>query len=398
MDMLQPHQQIALKAASVIGREFSAEALAAIHPSKPDPAVLVGRLEALIGTGFVIRLPGDGGARFAFYHRVLRDVVHGMLTESQRRPLHAQVARLLEREHAGAMAPYLGAIAKHWEEAGDFDKAVAFGERAAQHALAQFANVEALATLSRIRMLAKRGTVSLSEAQMARLAWLSGQACQGLAQFRDAAGHFTECLRLENIPTRTGRRAILLNLPVEALKQCLRRCGLARRPVGGGAAEKARTAAQVYTRFAEHAYFNNDTLGLLFYTLAALNEAERAGVDRETVEGLGAIAIGLGISGWHSLARAYKLRSVQLAERVGDPALAGFSHLLATVYSLSAGDWRATRLHSEAGARLSEQAGSRIRRRATMSRPPGRCGPTAGTRRRSATSRFAPGAAPLRPG
>ena len=361
VDLLSTRDQILLKTASVVGRQAPRDTLAAICPVPIDAGDLARAAGALTDAGFLAETRGA----WVFRHRVIRDSVYGMLTDGQRRPLHGAVAALLRAKHDGDLSPVLGDLAEHCEGAGDYVGAVRYGEQAAEQALSRYANADALARLERVRRLLD--THAASEAagavdeNSARIAYLSGKACQGLSRFAEAAEHFGRFARERGHPLPLSRREILARLPVEIAAQGLRRLGalgIARHPKD---AERAKVQSRVYTAFAEHAYFGNDSLRLLYFSVLALNRAERAKAAPETAEGLGAIAIGLGAAGWHRLARFYCEKAVAVAERGGDPALIGFTHLLATVYSINAADWVAVDRHGAAGQAACARAGDRSR-------------------------------------
>lgn len=357
VDLLSTRDQIVLKTASVVGREVPRDTLAAICPVPIDAEDLARAAGALTEAGFL----AEAGGAWVFRHRVIRDSVYGMLTDSQRRPLHGAVAALLRAEHDGDLSPVLGDLAGHCEGAGDFIGAMRYGEQAAEQALGRYANADALARLERVRRLLDVHASESAGEHSARIAYLSGKACQGLSRFADAAEHFGRFARERGHPLPLSRRGILTRLPVEIAEQGLRRLGvpgIARHPDD---VERAKVRSRLYTAFAEHAYFNNDALRLLYFTISALNRAERAGAAPETAEGLGAMAIGLGAAGWHRLGRLYRGKAVAVAERDGDPALIGFTHLLATVYSIDAADWDGVDRHGAAGRAACARAGDRFR-------------------------------------
>jgi len=85
-------------------------------------------------------LAEDGPAAYRFSHDLIHDVVAGDLGAARRAALHRWVAEALEQEPD---APPVEALAYHYGQAGDEDKAATYLARAGERALALHANAEA---------------------------------------------------------------------------------------------------------------------------------------------------------------------------------------------------------------------------------------------------------------
>ncbi|MBI5649824.1 MAG: hypothetical protein HZC40_05155 [Chloroflexi bacterium] len=91
----------------------------------------------------------DHGDEYTFKHALTQETVYRSLLKSQRRALHRAVAEAIEKtfpERKGKLSDVLGF---HWEQADVPDRARRYLFRAAQNALRQYANQEALALLER---------------------------------------------------------------------------------------------------------------------------------------------------------------------------------------------------------------------------------------------------------
>jgi predicted ATPase len=108
--------------ASVVGRVFWRGALARIAPDA-DLGSALGTLEErdFVRREAVSRITGE--QQFAFKHGVIRDVAYERLPRAARRERHAAVAEFLE-ERTGEVGQAHEAIADHWREAGEADRAV----------------------------------------------------------------------------------------------------------------------------------------------------------------------------------------------------------------------------------------------------------------------------------
>jgi class 3 adenylate cyclase len=122
LDALPPTERAVLVDAAVVGRVFWRGALATISPDV-DLAGALGTLEErdFVRREAVSRITGE--QQFAFKHAVIREVAYGRLPRAARRERHAVVAEFLqERTRAGGQANE--AIADHWQQAGEPERAV----------------------------------------------------------------------------------------------------------------------------------------------------------------------------------------------------------------------------------------------------------------------------------
>jgi class 3 adenylate cyclase len=122
LDALPEDERALLLDASVVGRVFWDGAAAAIAEGR-DVRTLLGSLERrdLIRRESISRLRRQ--QQFRFKHGLIRDVAYQRLTRAARRTRHAAVAKFLE-EATGESAAAAEAIAHHWRQAGDVDRAV----------------------------------------------------------------------------------------------------------------------------------------------------------------------------------------------------------------------------------------------------------------------------------
>jgi len=127
-----------LATAAVVGGATSRAVLLAV-------AAMMGRAErealrALDDTVRARLLEEDGPVAYRFGHDLIHEVVAADLGAARRATLHRRVAEALE---GGSGAPPVEALAYHYGQAGDEEKAVAYLARAGERALALHANAEA---------------------------------------------------------------------------------------------------------------------------------------------------------------------------------------------------------------------------------------------------------------
>jgi class 3 adenylate cyclase len=122
LDALPPAERAVLVDASVVGRVFWRGALARMC-TRDDLSRLLGSLEErdLVRREAVSRIQGD--QQFAFKHALIHDVAYRRLPRAARRERHAAVAAYLD-ETTGGVGQSNEALAHHWREAGEHDRAV----------------------------------------------------------------------------------------------------------------------------------------------------------------------------------------------------------------------------------------------------------------------------------
>lgn len=150
IDRLAPPLQLALKVASVIGRQFGLAELQACHPAAAAGAALHDTLLQLTRLGLTAELIDEPEPAFVFNHRVTQEVAYDSIAHPSRLHLHEQVARHLEARLAVAPGRLAPPLAHHWARAERPDRAWPHLSRAAEQAAASYANDEALAAFGQV--------------------------------------------------------------------------------------------------------------------------------------------------------------------------------------------------------------------------------------------------------
>jgi predicted ATPase/DNA-binding SARP family transcriptional activator/class 3 adenylate cyclase len=98
---------------------------------------------------------------YAFKHVLTQEAAYDSLLRRERRTIHRRVAEALERLYPERVEEQLGLLARHWEQAGENERAVAYLQRAGEQAAAQFANDEAIGYLTRALELSAKDDLSI---------------------------------------------------------------------------------------------------------------------------------------------------------------------------------------------------------------------------------------------
>jgi class 3 adenylate cyclase len=130
LDALPPHDRALLLDAAVIGKVFWHDALLALSPDRDIDHVL----EELERRDLIRREATsliEGQQQWTFTHVLIRDVAYELLPRSDRARRHEAVAQFFERS-TGSSNEAIGALAHHWRDAGDFERAITQLTRAAE--------------------------------------------------------------------------------------------------------------------------------------------------------------------------------------------------------------------------------------------------------------------------
>lgn len=134
---LPKEQKEFLKACSVMGTEFSPEAVFELFPEKSAEKV-ISLMDQAVDKQILTR---DRKTRRVFFvHDRVRDAFYNMLSEGQRKKLHLKAGLALEK-----IAPdKIFEITHHFIKAGDVDKSVKYALEAARIAAGRYANRDAI--------------------------------------------------------------------------------------------------------------------------------------------------------------------------------------------------------------------------------------------------------------
>ena len=140
LDRLGPARRVA-QIAAVLGREFDYDLLRSVTPGSDQ--YLQSALAMLIRADLIYGQGSPPKVTYQFRHALIRDAAYEGLLKSERRELHARVARTLNEQFAVQVAAHPELLARHWTEAGEVELAMADWIRAGQAALARCAFKEA---------------------------------------------------------------------------------------------------------------------------------------------------------------------------------------------------------------------------------------------------------------
>jgi predicted ATPase len=133
LDALPPPERSVLLDAAVGGKTFWRGALKRMREDDEELGDILGALERrdLIRRDTVSAIEGD--RQYSFTHMLIRDVAYELLPREQRRRGHEQVAEYLE-DATAEIGEAGAALARHWRDAGDPQRALQYFVAAAEQA------------------------------------------------------------------------------------------------------------------------------------------------------------------------------------------------------------------------------------------------------------------------
>ena len=143
LDALPSAERALLLDAAVSGKVFWRGALERMCADSARLSELLGALEGrdLIRRQTVSAIEGD--QQFMFKHVLIRDVAYELLPRSRRRERHAHVARFLE-DATSETGEAAAALARHWRDAGEHERAIDYLVAAAEEAERGWAKEQAV--------------------------------------------------------------------------------------------------------------------------------------------------------------------------------------------------------------------------------------------------------------
>lgn len=347
IDRLPPSHQLALKAASVVGRIFSLRAVYEIYPLDSNKPQIGSYFDYLRRLDFTPLNSEHPDLTYLFKHVITQEVAYNLMTFSQRQAFHQAVANWYERTFADDLSPYYGVLAYHWGNAKNQRKALEYLEKAGEQAMLNFANREAIEFFEEALRLAKNGEVKTTALQRAHWERQLAEAYYGLGELPKSLDHLKQAIHLMGWKTPEKGFGLIAALLSETLKQV--RFRIKSKPIADAPlpsyldnTEQARLleGAIAFVRLGHIYYQMNNPIPLIFGNVMGSNLAEQAGLKSPIlVRGYTNMCIASGVLPRHHWAIAYRDRAHAMGRDVGDLPSLSYSLAGCAVYELGAALW-----------------------------------------------------------
>ncbi len=164
VDRLVPKNRALLQAASVIGRRFDVELLAAAVGYTDGIDAQLAELQGLD----LVRIEGKQGA-FWFKHALVRDALYQSLLAETRKALHSKIAAEIERRSGNRLIEVAETLAHHYTQTDQADKAFTYVAMAGSRSLSVYSLEEAEAHFSAAIALVEEMPTCASDEQIANV-------------------------------------------------------------------------------------------------------------------------------------------------------------------------------------------------------------------------------------
>jgi class 3 adenylate cyclase len=338
LERLSLGQQLALKTASVIGRQFSMQELHYLYPVENDRESLNLELDALCVMGMT--QPQVRHVEYFFKHLATQRIAYDLMLYSQRKKMHRQAAQWIELNSNNVANKYPD-LALHWRRAEEPAKAITYLALAAEQAHELFANRETLDYLDQIEELLADKQIAIAHIKLARWKGMSGAARLALGRLQESDQDFRAALALLGIDLPNSKAGFLLRSVVQIMIQVRHRyLPLFDKPVAEKDIAETHLAARIMERHFLVFYFLQNIEGLLFASFAATNLAEATADDTETLSrsytNLGSALGGIPLL---RLSNSYLQRAKKVATVIDEPGTWAWYYLAGGMAQAAIGDW-----------------------------------------------------------
>ncbi|HEX3205230.1 MAG TPA: tetratricopeptide repeat protein, partial [Propionibacteriaceae bacterium] len=335
IDQLPLAQRSLLRRAAVLGDEFPEDLLLQmitdVAPERSGPERLAGLEGLIVPTGQQRR----------FRHPILREVAYAGLPYKRRRELHAQAAEVLETTTAAAdRRPEI--LALHYFVARRYDKAMDYGWRAGERAMARYAPAAAADAYRRAAQAARLSS-GVSPSERSFYVEALGDAEYLAGQPTEAATAYLEALRgVRRQPLREAHLALKLTRVEQRrghYSNALRRASLGLRALSYATGPEAGAArASLQTRYAWLRVYQGRYADARRWAERGLTEAEAAH-ELNAQAKAHAVLHAVEIASGGPDAEPHGETALRIFEQLGD--LTGQAHMLnnLAVHRLAEGRW-----------------------------------------------------------
>ena len=292
------------------------------------------------------------GGELQLVHDTLREQAYDALLPAVCARLHGAAADAIEASASGAeLAPRYAELAYHCERAGDATRARDYTERAGEHALATAAYGDARALLGKLVAGdgAGGGEHGVADARRARWERRLGEACFALGDLAASATHLRAALALLERPLPETRGAWAGVVARGVAGQLVRAVRGAPRIAAERDRERVAETALAVGRMTSCYFFDDDSLGVIGASLAAINLAERAGDGVPVAELYANIGYVAGLARLGPVATRYFARARDVARATRDRFGMGKALFSEAAWRIGIGDWDGARAAGDAG-------------------------------------------------
>ena len=358
VDHLNPATQDVIKAAAVIGRSFTSDALMALQGQPVDEAV-----ETLIGAHLV--RPAVEPGQYEFRHDQIRDVVYASIPGDLKIRLHGTLANWIETTRPDAIGAETAMLVQHFEAAGNTDKAVKYADLAATDALQKGAFREVEAFLDICIEHEPRSNVWTNEQKLRSVRWRRqlAEAHYSRGDIHAQGVAVRHALSVAGQPVPGTFATTIIKLIKRGLHLAIRQA-LPLSPKLNADDNELRwqgELARCLNQAATVDYFELRVSRGMCNLLGAVIHAERTGFSVDMAVASAQLGCGLAIIGWPGLSTHFIERAERVAVALADPAVHSHVCSLDALSQIGRCEWATVDRRLDQAQDLALKAGDHLR-------------------------------------
>jgi class 3 adenylate cyclase/tetratricopeptide (TPR) repeat protein len=359
LDRLEPHQQLCLKVAAVIGRVFRARAVAETYPAEAERPRVPEHLESLVRLELTAPDSPEPDLGYLFRHVITRDVTYELMPLAQRRPLHRAAAEWIERRYGPDLRSQAALLAYHWAQAADAARAADYLEQAGHEALRNGAFQEAVVFFGQAIELAEHGAVEVKPERRARWEKGLGTGQYFAGDLARSRHHLERAVADLDQPVPASSGATGRSLLGAAVTQALHRVRPGRY-LGRRAASRAtlEEAADCYKILGQIYYLDGEPPPRLAYlTVRGVNVGEEAGPSADLARMLVNMSVVTGLLGFRKWSDWYAQRAIEMAQQEGQFAAGAYVWHIHALGEAQAARWASAKAANQEALRRIRELG-----------------------------------------
>lgn len=352
-DQLNPRHQLILKVASVIGTEFSADTLRHVVPEKIGKAGIQQDLRDLIKNRLLYRPSSGKSDEIRFNHAISRDVIYGMLLQSDRRAFHRSIAEdVLEGEDPSGFS----VAAEHLFNAEEFSRAADYFEKSGIRVLASGTSRESVELLEKAIQSLERSSEVPDKLRQAHIYRFLGEASNRLGMLPQALDYFRKAMSALDADWPQSKSGLALATLRNMAQQVWRQTFGTRSARSVAAIAKSDEMGQILEHFGHTLFFLNRASELILMVFASTNQSEDSQNPHLIAPAYLQMSNVMGIFGLHSFAQRYQTKFAGYRDQLSKPGRARCNQLQ-SLYLSSIGEFTTCKAILEEALEIADEIG-----------------------------------------
>jgi adenylate cyclase len=190
LDRLAARVKAAVQTAAVLGCEFEVQVLSRMLRGDAQLAQRIRQAVVEMIWSALSEL------RYIFRHTLMRDAAYDMQLRAHLQKLHALAGEAIEQVYASDLGPHYADLAYHWGKAEDAAREFRYAKLAGEHAVAQFANQEAINHFNQALQSVAHLDLDKAVEQRQEIHIAMGELLTTIGQYDQARGHLDQALEL----------------------------------------------------------------------------------------------------------------------------------------------------------------------------------------------------------